>query len=136
MNDIKMIIQTQEIIWDNVYKDSDSIYENIRAYSHYDPYSFKVLPSSGSYVLTIRITPRLEVFTKASVLFAGQLTIDFSLLDTEADMNQVLKYIFKKSHIEFIKAFDEKESSNALNKFRPEFSDEVAESQQRLLLHP
>jgi hypothetical protein len=135
MNVVKSIIEPQEFIWDKKYEDDYSVFEYNSLKYHYDPYSYKLLQPTKNGLMLIKTSPRLEVFTMSDVLFIGELTIHYHVLENDFGFADILRNVLKSSHLEFIQAFDKREASTSLNKFRPEFSDEIVEKHIYLLLH-
>jgi len=136
MNVVKSIIEPQEFIWNKTYEDDYSVFDYSGIKSHYDPYAYKLLQPTKNSLMLIETSPRLEVFTMSDILFTGQLTIHYHVLQNEFGFDDILRNVLKSSHLEFIQAFDKREASTSLNKFRPEFSDEIVEKHILWLLHP
>ena len=136
MNIIKSLMETQSFVWDKTYPDDDSVFESSSLKSHYDPYAYKLLQPTKNGLMLIETSPRLEVFTMSDILFIGQLTIQYHILENDFGFADILRNVLKSSHLEFIQAFDKREASTSLNKFRPEFLDEVVEKNILWLLHP
>lgn len=132
MSDLTIIKEVVDFTWDRQYED-DSILEKLRVYNHYNCTNWKILlPTKG--VLLVQIAPRLEVFTDSDVLFMGQTTINFHVLDNNLGFAAILYELFTKAHLDFLSSFDSREKTSALSKFLPIFPEVEAQHEIDLLL--
>jgi hypothetical protein len=115
-------------IWDKYYPD-----ENIKSLefiSRYDCYNWKLgQPNNGR--IMIRVSPRLEIFTKTDVVFLGELTLDFRVSNVDEEMRRIITYCLKNAHVFFIATFGEVEAGRPLMKYNPTFSNEEMEDRFR-----
>ena len=131
----KQVIEPIDFIWDYTYPDNLDLFEKLsRTMYRYDCYSFKILPIGNYNTFTIKVQPRLEIFTMKEVLLIGELSIKYHLFDTTEPLQDIIYQALESAHKEFIMAFDMKNSTGHLDRFKPQFEWEGLTERIRLSL--
>ena len=124
MNEIKLIKQPDDFVWDNYYSHNPAILGITNVEAHYDCYSYKVLkPDRGLF--SINVTPRLELFTMGDVLFISSLSLNYHFLTNEPTLKEMIFTALQAAHIDFMHTFDLRADEH-LKKYRPKFNEEKA----------
>lgn len=130
--------QREDFIWRNLYPESESLFEGKDIFTHYDCYHFSLLPTDNHQTTIFRIAPKLEIISGTTILFIGEIPLHYTIIDigNEYGLVQLVKVALFLAHNEFIKTFNERAYSDNIEKFRPEFSNEMLDLLIFRLVHP
>jgi hypothetical protein len=100
------------------------------AWSYYDNYCFKIIPSNQLAYFQVSFKPTLYLYAARQALFERSITMDYHYEIEE--MKNIKTYILmsgKAAHEEFIKAFKQYETYTSMAVFEPTYSEDLLSQQ-------
>lgn len=132
-----LIKEMAEFWWDKPFKDHDDYFNFPTVWSCYDNYCFKIAPADKLGMFSIKLAPCLTVFMGNSLLFDGGMVMEYHVNhDHITNIKKEILNAAEGAHLEFIRVFNERESSSALISFEPQFQEHLFQQKLDLCLQP